>query len=176
MSYLITMLVAALIPLVVGFIYFHKSIFGSVRARLLGIELDPQKIKKEIPKVLVVSYIVNFFLAFGLASIVIHQMGLFSLLMANRGDMSELDYVSKIAVSFDGVPIDSDLLWNKLFRTFKHGALHGTLAGLTIVMPILVTLGLYEKRPMKLVFINVGYWIINFALMGGFICQMLKFG
>jgi hypothetical protein len=160
---------------VVGFIYYHKAVFGNAWARMLGIEMNPENMKKEMPKVMLVSYIVNFFLAFGLASIVIHQMGLFSLLMANKGDLSNLDYVTKIVVSYDGVPVDADVLWNGLFRTFKHGAMHGAMAGLTIVMPILVTLGLYEKRPMKLVFINVGYWVINLALMGGFICQMLRF-
>jgi len=174
MSFLVTMLVAALIPLVVGFIYYHKAVFGNAWANMLGIEMNPENMKKEMPKVMLVSYIVNFFLAFGLASIVIHQMGLFSLLMESKGDLSELDYVSKIVVSFDGVAIDPDVLWNGLFRTFKHGAIHGVLASLTLVMPILVTTGLYEKRPWKLTFINLGYWIINFALMGGFICQMLR--
>lgn len=176
MSFLITTLIAALIPLVVGFIYYHKAIFGSAWANMLGIEMNPENMKKELPKVLLVSYIVSFFLAAGLASVVIHQMGLFSLLLGSKGDLSDLEYAIKIMVSFDGVPIDPDLLWNGLFRTFKHGAMHGLLTGLTIVMPILVTMGLYEKRPMKLVFINVGYWVICFALMGGFICQMLKLG
>ena len=57
------------------------------------------------------------------------------------------------------------------YRTFKHGAFHGTLVGLFLVMPVLVTNSLFERKSMKLAFINVAYWTISIALMGGIVCQ-----
>jgi hypothetical protein len=57
------------------------------------------------------------------------------------------------------------------FRTFKHGAVHGVLASLFIVLPVLGTCALFERKNFKYIAINVGYWLITMALMGGVICQ-----
>jgi hypothetical protein len=62
------------------------------------------------------------------------------------------------------------------FRTFRHGALHGTLAGIFIVLPILGTNALFERKGGKYILVNVGYWTVCLALMGGIICQFLKLG
>mgnify|MGYP001335350871 CR=1 FL=1 len=175
MSMILTLAIAALIPLIVGFIYYNKNVFGNSWAAMTGIEMgNPEEMKKAMPKIMVISYIVSFLMAFALSPFVIHQMGLFSLLQGSMGNLTEAEYAAKIAVSFDGTPIDPNKLWNEMFRTFGHGALHGTMFGVFMALPMIITMGLYEKRPWKLMLINGGYWIINFALMGGFICQMIK--
>jgi hypothetical protein len=57
------------------------------------------------------------------------------------------------------------------FRTFKHGVFHGILSSLFIVLPILATNAMFERKGFKYIAINVGYWTISMALMGGVICQ-----
>ena len=57
------------------------------------------------------------------------------------------------------------------FRTFKHGALHGTMAGIFIALPILGTNALFERKGWKYILINTGYWTVTLAIMGGIICQ-----
>lgn len=57
------------------------------------------------------------------------------------------------------------------FRTFKHGALHGTLGSIFFVLPILGIIGLFERKGFKWTMIHWGYWAISMALMGGIICQ-----
>ena len=57
------------------------------------------------------------------------------------------------------------------FRTFGHGALHGSMVGLLIVLPVMGTNALFEKKSIKYVMINAGYWTITLALMGGILCQ-----
>ena len=59
------------------------------------------------------------------------------------------------------------------FRTFKHGAFHGTLAALFISLPIIGTNALFERKSFKYVAINVGYWMLTMALMGGVVCAFL---
>ncbi|MFY9309226.1 MAG: DUF1761 domain-containing protein [Bacteroidia bacterium] len=56
------------------------------------------------------------------------------------------------------------------FRTFKHGVFHGVMAGFTIALPILGTNAMFERKGFKYIAINVGYWIVCLALMGGVIC------
>jgi hypothetical protein len=55
------------------------------------------------------------------------------------------------------------------FRTFKHGALHGVLGGVFMVLPILAVNALYERKSWKYIFINVGFWTACLTLMGGII-------
>ncbi|MGZ3933107.1 MAG: DUF1761 domain-containing protein, partial [Bacteroidia bacterium] len=59
------------------------------------------------------------------------------------------------------------------YRTFKHGALHGTIGGFMIALPILATNAMFEGKGFKYIAINAGYWIICMALMGGLICAWM---
>ena len=59
------------------------------------------------------------------------------------------------------------------FRTFKHGAFHGILYGVFLILPILGIQAMFEKKSFKYVAINAGYWIVTLALMGGIICEWL---
>lgn len=52
-------------------------------------------------------------------------------------------------------------------NTFGHGALHGGMIGLTIVVPIIVSLGIFHKFNWKTTLLNVGFWTSCLAIMGG---------
>lgn len=58
------------------------------------------------------------------------------------------------------------------FDTFKHGAFHGLLLGILVVVPTFITNGLFEQRAWKTMLINVAYWTLTLALMGGVIDAM----
>ena len=53
------------------------------------------------------------------------------------------------------------------FDTFGHGAFHSIFLMITFVFPILLTKKLYEQSSWKNLWINLGYWAITIALMGG---------
>ena len=55
----------------------------------------------------------------------------------------------------------------EIYMTFKHGAAHGAFLGLFVVLPVLVTNAMFEMKSAKYIFINVFYWIVSLALMGG---------
>lgn len=55
------------------------------------------------------------------------------------------------------------------FLTFKHGAFHGLITGLLVILPVLGTIALYEQKSIKYVLIAVGYWTVTLAIMGGII-------
>lgn len=60
--------------------------------------------------------------------------------------------------------------YGNVFRTFKHGALHGTIAGIFIALPIIGTNALVERKSAKYIFINAGYWVVTLAIMGAIVC------
>jgi len=53
------------------------------------------------------------------------------------------------------------------FHTFGHGAFHGAFAAIFAICPILVSLMLFHKFSGKTILMNVVFWILCFALMGG---------
>lgn len=55
------------------------------------------------------------------------------------------------------------------FMTFKHGALHGAFLAIFTILPAFATNALFEQKSYKYVAINVGYWVVTMALMGGII-------
>ena len=52
---------------------------------------------------------------------------------------------------------------------FSHGAAHGLLLGLMVILPIKVNNALFERRGWKYKLINAGYWILCSSIMGGIV-------
>ena len=150
----IAVLVAGLIPLFVGFIYYNKNVAGKAWMGVTGITEDKAK-EANMVLMLVLTYVFSVMVAVVLTPIVVHQFGLQSLFFAD---------------------FDNTLFHNVLqakghaFRTFGHGASHGLTTAVLLVFPILAVISLYEMRGWKYVFINWGYWAISLTLMGGLLC------
>jgi len=157
--------VAALIPMIMGFIWYNPKVLGSAWIKAAG--MDEEKMKgANMALVFGLAYVLSVLLALGLTPIVIHQLGIFSLL---SGDPDLMKPGSESNNVFVGLMQK----YGTNFRSFKHGALHGTIATILIVLPIFGTNALFERKSFKYVAINIGYWIITMALMGGTICAFL---
>ena len=64
--------VAALIPMVIGFIYYHKKVVGSAWMSVTGMTEEKAK-EGNMAVTLIISYIFSLLLAFALNGIVNHQ-------------------------------------------------------------------------------------------------------
>lgn len=51
--------------------------------------------------------------------------------------------------------------------TFGHGALHGALIGISFLVPVIVSLGIFHKFNWKTNLLNAIFWTLCLALMGG---------
>ncbi|MEP6794388.1 MAG: DUF1761 domain-containing protein [Saprospiraceae bacterium] len=131
----LAILISTLIPMIVGFIYYHDKVFGKAWMDSMGFTKDT--LKKG-----------NMAVIFGV-----------SLLMSLLLSMFVLNYV-------DGPGQEGQ------FDSFKHGALHGVLLSLFVAMPVMVINGLFERKNFKNLAINILYWVITLALMGGTIDAM----
>jgi hypothetical protein len=149
--------VAAIIPMIVGFIYYHKSVVGSAWMSVTGMTEEKAKQGNMLVN-LVVSYILSVLLAFALSQIVNHQSGLISLFGGE-----DTDPLFKTVMETKGTA----------FRTFGHGALHGFITAVAIVLPIIGTNAIFEQKGWKYIWINVGYWAITLMLMGGLLCAWI---
>ena len=160
-NFLVTAL-AALIPLFVGFLWFNPKTFGPAWIKASGVDEEKAK-SANMPLIFGLTYVCSFFIAMTVNFIVIHQFGVMSTLAGEPGFGTE---GSEIMTYFT----DFMSKYGNNFRTFKHGALHGTISGLLFVTPIMAINALFEGKGFKYIAINAGYWIVSMALMGGVIC------
>lgn len=155
--------VAALVPTFVGFVWYNPKVFGTIWMKETGVSPESGK-GMNMVLVMVLCYVLSFMAGISMTMIVIHQNGLISMLQGvpdASNATSELAQHVKYLIDNHGVN----------FRSFKHGALHGTLTGFFLALPIVATGAMFEQRSWKYIAISAGYWIITFMLMGGLICQ-----
>ncbi len=153
-------LVAGLVPLFTGFIWYNPKVFGNAWMKSTG--LDEEKMKgANMGLIFGLCYLFGCILASALMTIVIHQFGFNSIF---QGDTSSTS-AAYMQHFFD--------TYGNRFRTFKHGAFHGTISGLFIAMPIIGTAALFERKGFKYIAIHTGYWMLTLALMGGLLCAFM---
>ena len=156
-------LCAALIPIVVGFLWYSPFLFADAWMKVSGQSEDKLKSGNMI-LILGLTYLFSFFIATTVWGFVVHQIGVFQLFshdpnfMVNGSDSSVL-YQSVMDK------------FGSEFRTFGHGALHGAILALTLTFPVIAINSLFERRGWKYIFIHGGYWLISLILMGGVIAQ-----
>ncbi|TVZ56222.1 uncharacterized protein DUF1761 [Lutibacter sp. Hel_I_33_5] len=154
--------VVALVPLVMGFLWYGPILFKNAWMKEVGFT-DESMQGANMALIFGLSYVLSFLLAFMLQTLVIHQFGVSSTLM-KAGETAltgaELTYFQDFMAQY-----------GDRFRTFGHGALHGAMIGLFVVLPVMGTNALFERKSFKYVAINAGYWIVTIAIMGGILCQ-----
>ena len=52
-------------------------------------------------------------------------------------------------------------------HNFGHGAMHGAFLCAFLIVPVIISLSIFHKMAPKTVILNVLFWIITFAIMGG---------
>lgn len=158
----IAVLVAAIVPMALGFIWYNPKVFGNAWMQASG--LNEEKLKNANMAVIFgVSFILSFLLAFFSQALVIHKFHVSAAFFDYRKQIK--DFSTTEGALFKQV---MDLIGTS-HRTFKHGAFHGILSGLFIVMPIIATNAMFERKGFKYIAINAGYWIICLAIMGGIV-------
>ena len=153
---------AGLIPMIVGFIWYSDTVMGTVWRTESGFNPETAK-KTNMVKVMGIGLLFSLMLAGSLMPAVIHQMGLTSMLMDEPSLKDPNSELSKtLAMLMEK--------YGSNYRTFKHGALHGFMTTLFLVLPVIGMSALYEQKSAKYVAVHVGYWAICLTLMGGVIC------
>jgi hypothetical protein len=153
----------ALIPLMIGMIWYSKALFGNAWMAASGLTEEKAK-SGNMALTIGIAYLFSLMLSFIMYPVVIHQMSFSSMLQAQL--MADATKESATAFLNDGLA-----KYGHEFRTFKHGMLHGTIAAVFMALPLIGTCAIFERRSFKYIMIHLGYWIISLMLLGGAICQ-----
>jgi hypothetical protein len=159
----LALLGAAFVPMIMGFFWYGPMLFQDAWMKEMNFTKEDIE-GGNMLKTFGLSFVFSLLIAFFMQFLVIHQMGVFQTLAGEPGFMEGSGGTSAYFQEFMSN-------FGDRFRTFKHGALHGVLTGLFFVRPIIGTKSLFERKNFKYVAINVGYWTVTLALMGGVICQ-----
>lgn len=132
---------AALVPMIIGAI-FYGPLFGKQWMSSLGYteENMPEPIK--MPIAYIVSLLLSFVLAYALKMIIE---------FSHKG----LNATGELAFMAD--------------HNFGHGALHGVFFGMMLIMPVLISNLLFQRNSASNILLNMVYWLIALALMGGIV-------
>jgi hypothetical protein len=154
---------AALIPMIIGFIYYHPKVVGGAWMKASGVTDETMK-GANMGIIFGASLLLSFLVSVSIAMFVTHQTDLHSM-------FNDLDGYGVEGSAITNLMTEALAISGDRYLSFSHGAFHGTLIGLLFVFPIMATNNLFERRPFKLTVINAVYWIITLALMGGVLCQ-----
>lgn len=156
---LIVVLLNALIPLVIGFIWYNPKVFGNAWMKAADMTEDKMKGAK-MWLIFGLTLVMGLFISLGLLTIVIHQFGVFQALQHYAKDLEAIEYYKSFMNKY-----------GTEFRTFGHGALHGGIACMTTIFPAIVINALFERKSFAYIAINGGFWLACLIIMGGIICQ-----
>lgn len=157
----IAIFVSALATLVVGFIWYHPKVFGTVWMKETGLTEEELQ-KGNMLKIFGLTYFFSLLIVTVEMALTIHQSGVMSLI-------GGYDKINEALPSFKAFMDD----YGTAFRTFKHGALHGFISGLFFAFPIIAINGLFERKSWKYIWIHAGYWIVTLTIIGAIICGWL---
>lgn len=146
--------VAAVTTFLIGSIWYHPKVFGNAWMKESGMTHEKAK-QANMAKLFGFAFLFSLLIAFIMPTFVIHQIGVLQAAGGNENDLQVIEFLK---------------VHGEKFRDFKHGILHGLFIGIFVALPVLGTNALFEQKSWKYIFINSGYWIVSFALMGGIIC------
>lgn len=151
--------ICALIPFAIAMLWFNAKLFGGDNWQKIAGLSDEAHNTKASPGKLILSIFFNFLVAVGLYGAIVHAGAVISLC---GGLPATLE--SETAMAFL-----ADAGGNHM--SFGHGAFHGVLMTIFFAIPFYGYVYIFERKSGKYFWVNVGYWAINMALMGGLIGQ-----
>jgi hypothetical protein len=159
------LLIAAVIPLVVGAVYYNDNVFGKTWMKVSGVTAE-QIQSGNMLLIFGLSYLFGLFISFTMVGLSVHQSVISSIFTgAENYGLSAAESETLINEFLDK--------YGAFHRSFKHGVIHGIIATIFFAFPIIAINSLFERRGWKYIWIHSGYWLITLVLMGGVICAFL---
>ncbi len=157
----LAVLVAALVPTVIGFVWYHPKVMGTIWMK--AADMSDEKIKGgNMALIFGLSFLFSLMLAVEVNFLAIHQMNVPGIFATPKGGAPS--------------PEDSQFLtdfmakYGSNWRTFSHGIVHGIINSLFFALPLLATNAMFERKSWKYILVNFGYWLITISIMCGIVC------
>lgn len=154
----LVILATALIPFLVAILWFHKRLFGGENWHAISDMSAEKAVSPVKPFKLLLSIVLNIFLAFGMYFSCIHESGVFGM-VGGEAELMKTGTAAAFLAEYGGK-----------FHTMTHGLAHGLGATLLYVLPVLGYVVIFEKKSAKYFWVYLGYWLLSLTLMSIVIC------
>jgi len=154
--------ISAFIPIILALIWYHPKAFGSQPTEISKEVMESAKAKWSIGQILLI-YLFSFILSYFLTLISVHQIGVFQLFFM---DPSLADTNSEFNLFIN----DFMTRFGDRHRSFGHGFLHGAEASTFMGLSILGTNALIQAKPLKGIWVHLGFWVVCCGFMAGINC------
>ena len=151
--------IAALLPLVLGFIWYHPQVLGTKLAQITN---EPIVKNKSIGKMVII-YFLSILLAYILTLMSVHQSAIYQLFFMDPE-------IANANSEYNAFIKDFMATYGDRHRSFGHGMIHGAEASLLFGLAFLGITTLMQNKPLKLIWIHLGFWILCCSLMAGLVC------
>lgn len=153
-------LVAALVPMIVGMVWYNPKVFGNAWMQAAG--MTEEKIKgANMPVIYGISLVMAFL--FGLAYKVFADHG--TMFDALFRPIAEHGAGIDVAGAFGTELKDHVDAYVARYSSWTHGLAHSVILSIIVILPIIVTNALFERKSFKYMMMNFGYWAVTLALM-----------
>jgi len=154
---------AALVPMVVGFVWYNDKVMGKVWQKASG-TTDEMIAESNMALILGLSFVFSCMLSMMMMSLVIHQFHVQSLFVTHPDFNDPNSETYKYVADFFNRFGDKD-------RTWTHGATHGAFLATFVALPLIAINALFERRGYKYILVHWGYWLITMTIMGLILCD-----
>ena len=150
----LAIVVAAIVPLIVGAIWYNPKVLGTAWMKASGMTEEKMK-GANMGVIFGITLVLSVLLAFSVNGMVIHQVA-----------ASQLAFTNPDAESYKAFMEE----FGNMHRNYGHGALHGAIGALFFALPVLGINALFERKGWKYILVNVGFWVVTLAIMGSILC------
>ena len=153
-------IVAALVPMVVGFIWYNPKVFGTAWMNAAG--MTEERVKSgNMPLIFGLSLVMAFILSFTYKFLGDHHAAFQAFFRPIAEHGIGVDPTTPFGIELKGLIDD----YGVRFHTWSHGLAHSVIISLFVLMPVMATGTLFERRSFKYFMVNWGYWVVTLACM-----------
>lgn len=153
-------IVAALVPMIIGFIWYNPKVFGN--AWMKGVRLNEEQVRSgNMPLIFGLSFVLAFILSFAYKFLGDHHFAYQAFFRPIEEHGMGVDATTAFGSELKGL-IDG---YGTRFHTWTHGLAHSFMITIFVLLPVMGTAALFERYSFKTFMINWGYWAVTIAIM-----------
>lgn len=157
--------ISAFIPLILGFIWYRPNVFGTRLANATGESIEQITQPKSFGKIALI-YLFSLLLSYIMMLVSVHQIGVFQLFFLDAS-------FAEASSEFRTYTNEFLTEYGSRHRTFGHGMIHGAEASFFFGLATLGTSALLTGKPLKSIWIHLGFWVIACSLVAGINCAFV---
>lgn len=154
--------ISALIPLVLGYVWYHPSVMGTRLANATGTPIADISPPKSIGRIALI-YLFSLLLSYIITAISVHQFAIFQLFFMEPS-------LAEAGSEFSTFTAEFLEKYGNRHRSFSHGVIHGAEVAIYCSLSFIGTSALFMGKPFKSTLVHIGFWFICCSLIGGLNC------